>query len=161
MNRAFKLFHIVAVSDNGVIGKANQLPWHFSSDLKRFKQVTTGSTVLMGRKTFESIGKALPNRVNFVLSRAKRNFENVCFFSSIEEAFENVKTERCFVVGGADLYKQTFNDVDGLYVTKIHALYEGDAYYPPIPSFFCLKEKEVSEEKGVRLEFLYLENGLK
>src|SRR3989338_1905532 len=110
-----KLYHVVAMANNRVIGKDNKLPWHFSTDLKFFKQLTTGSTVIMGRKTYESIGKPLPNRENFVLSRnpsyyhsergeeSQRSFApaglrmtqnaNLRFFSSFEEAVKNIKTE--------------------------------------------------------------------
>jgi dihydrofolate reductase len=132
------LFHVVAVARNRVIGKNNKLPWHFSSDLKHFKALTTGSTVIMGRKTFESIGKPLPNRENFVLSRTRSGSPapHLYFFNSIETALKNVKTENAFIIGGAELYNQTMDKVNGIYLTRIDADYEGDAFYPEIPEGF-------------------------
>lgn len=133
------LFHVVAMSRNRVIGKNNKLPWHFSSDLKHFKKLTSGQTVIMGRKTFESIGRPLPERENFVLTRSVRPSpaaQNVRFFSSFEDALREVKTENAFIVGGADLFCQTIGGVNGIYLTCISAEYEGDAFYPAIPASF-------------------------
>jgi len=153
-----KLYHIVAVSRNGVIGKDNQLPWRFSSDLKHFKEITMGHTVIMGRKTFESIGKPLPNRENFVLSRQKKNGEQgISFFSSIDEAFSKVKSDKAFIIGGGDLYRQTLDRIDGIYLTRIQKDYEGDTFYPKIPDSLVEKRRDVSEENQVKLEFIYLE----
>jgi dihydrofolate reductase len=137
-----KLYHVVAMAQNRVIGKDNKLPWHFSADLKYFKQLTTGSTVIMGRKTFESIGKALPNRQNFVVSKTKTGQSaDLCFFPSIEEAIRSVKTEKAFIIGGANLYAQTIGLVDGIYLTLIHADYDGDAFYPELPGEFSEKSR--------------------
>jgi len=135
-----KLYHVVAMAGNRVIGKGNKLPWHFSSDLKHFKELTTGSTVLMGRKTYESIGKPLANRENFVLSGRKHpEGEHLRFFKTLDEALACVATEKCFVIGGAQVYRETLSRVQGLYVTEIDQDFEGDIHYPEIPSFF--KEK--------------------
>ena len=153
-----KIYHVVAMARNRVIGKDNKLPWHFPADLKHFKQLTTGSTVIMGRKTFESIGKPLPNRENFVLSRRIASPSNVLvegpqacgfpakasgndkrhlyFFTSFEEAVKKIKTKEAYVIGGAELYRQTIDNVDGIYLTRIDADYQGDAYYPEIPDKF-------------------------
>src|SRR5436190_24023626 len=96
------LYHVVAVSKNGVIGKDNKLPWHFSADLKFFKNLTTGHTVIMGRKTFESIGKPLPNRENIVISRLPQaDKPGVEFASAIEEAIARAQSEKIFIIGGA------------------------------------------------------------
>ena len=131
------LYHIVAMAKNRAIGKDNKLPWHFPADLKHFKRRTTGSTVIMGRKTYESIGKPLPNRENFVLSRSPQPAqEHLRFFTSLDEALKNVKTENAFIIGGADLFQQTIERVDGIYLTRIDADYEGDAFYPEIPESF-------------------------
>lgn len=132
------IFHVVAMARNRVIGKNNKLPWHFSSDLKHFKALTTGSTVIMGRKTFESIGRPLPHRENFVLSRTQSGSPapHLHFFNSIEAALKNVKTENAFIIGGAELYNQTMDRVNGIYLTRIDADYEGDAFYPEIPEGF-------------------------
>ncbi len=98
--------------------------------------MTTGSTVIMGRKTFESIGWPLPNRENFVLSRSSRKSEGVQYFQSLEEAVGSVKTDKVFIIGGAELYKETINDIDGVYLTRIDQDFEGDAFYPEIPETF-------------------------
>jgi dihydrofolate reductase len=131
------LYHIVAMARNRAIGKDNKLPWHFPSDLKHFKRRTTGSTVIMGRKTYDSIGKPLPNRENFVLSRTKYpDAEHLRFFTSLEEALKNVKTPDAYIIGGAELFQQTMNKVDGIYLTRIDADFEGDTFYPEIPENF-------------------------
>ena len=141
-----KLYHIVGMAENRVIGKDNRLPWHFSEDLKNFKALTMGQTLLMGRKTYESIGRPLPGRANFVLTRSavtacqqdvvKRDLPagtELRFFASIESALQAAKTPTVFVMGGADLYAQTLDRIDGIYMTRIPGQYEGDAFYPPIP----------------------------
>lgn len=144
VGRQSGLYHVVAVSQNGVIGKDNKLPWHFSADLKFFKALTTGHTVIMGRKTFESIGRALPNRQNFVISRsAHQNTENLNFFLSIEAALDAVQTPKAFIIGGAEIYKQTINKIEGIYLTRIHQDFEGDAFYAGVPADF----REISCEK--------------
>ena len=132
-----KLYHVVAMAKNRVIGKDNRLPWHFSSDLKHFKKLTAGSTVIMGRKTFESIGKPLPERENFVISRTLSRQENhLRYFPSIDAAIAAVTTDKAFIIGGANIYEQTLDKVQGIYLTKIDAAYEGDVYYPEIPGAF-------------------------
>lgn len=152
-----KIYHLVAASEGGVIGKDNKLPWHFPADLKYFKKMTLGSTVIMGRKTFESIGKPLPGRENFVLSRsAGTNQDHLYFFKSFEEALEQVKTEKVFIIGGAMVYWETINKVDGIYFTKIKGKYEGDAIYPEIPPKFKLISSEPCPEEP-KLEFQYYE----
>lgn len=147
---ALMLYHIVAMGRNRVIGKNNRLPWHFSSDLKNFKALTLGHTVIMGRKTFESIGRPLPGRQNFVLSRSKRkdlssemNDDHLRFFDSLEEALKNIATPKAFIIGGATLYQQTMDRIDGIYLTQIDSTYDGDTFYPEISSSF----KEESRQK--------------
>ena len=145
------------MSKNGVIGKDSSLPWHFSSDLKNFKALTTGQTVLMGRKTFESIGKPLPNRENFVLTRHPRTAaDGARFFGSINEALKQCKTEHCFIIGGSDLFNQTLSLVDGVYMTFIDEEYDGDAFYPEVPDFFVERSRRKLQENPV-LEFIFYE----
>ncbi len=158
------LFHVVAAAGDvqagrGVIGKNNALPWHFSSDLKHFKAVTLGHPILMGRKTFESIGRALPGRQNIVLSRSgyRTDIPDVLVYSSIEEARRQLQAAKAFIIGGSELYRQTFDIITGIYLTRIHADFDGDAFYPKIPEAFELKSSETVTEKDVRLEFQYLE----
>lgn len=164
------------MAKNRVIGKDNQLPWHFSCDLKHFKETTSGSTVIMGRKTYESIGRPLPNRENFVLSRnapllkarkdviarERSNRSNpkkpsVKWFTSFESALQEVKTEKAFVIGGANIYEQTMDKVDGIYATMIDAEYEGDAFYPEIPGVFQKKDKWTLQKSGPAIEVIYYE----
>jgi len=143
VGRQSGIYHVVAMAQNKVIGKDNKLPWHFSADLKFFKALTTGQTVIMGRKTHESIGKPLPNRENFIISRSPRQDVGSQNFSSIELALAAVKTEKAFIIGGSEIYKQTLDKIAGIYLTLIHEDYVGDAFYPGIPAGF----KEVSREK--------------
>ena len=150
-------YHVVAMAENRVIGKDNRLPWHFLSDLKHFKQLTMGNTILIGRKTFESIGKPLPGRENFVLSRKKTGDGNVKFFGSFEDALKNVSTPNCYIIGGASLYQQSMALVDGIYLTKIHAHYKGDTFYPEIPPYFEEKSKKILQENP-KIEVIFYEN---
>ncbi|PIQ86572.1 MAG: hypothetical protein COV74_04125 [Candidatus Omnitrophica bacterium CG11_big_fil_rev_8_21_14_0_20_45_26] len=152
------LYHAVAMAQNRVIGKANQLPWHFSSDLKHFKQMTLGHTILMGRKTFESIGKPLSGRENFVISRtAHEDGEHLRFFTSVESALDEVSTRDCYIIGGAHLYEQTMQLIDGIYLTYIHADFEGDVFYPSIPPEFEERTRHKIQEEPL-LEVVFYEN---
>ena len=164
-----QLYQVVAMARNRVIGKDNRLPWHFSSDLKHFKQLTIGSTVLMGRKTFESIGKPLPGRQNFVVSRTKTTPHlyppplvvggiegGLKFFTSIEDALKNIATKNCYIIGGANLFKRTIDRVDGIYMTRIDEDFEGDTYFPKLPSHFKEKTRELLQEKP-KIELIFYE----
>lgn len=125
---------IVAVADNGVIGCANKLIWHLSDDLKRFKRLTTGHPVVMGRKTFDSIGRPLPNRVNIVISRDKSlDIEDVVVVNSIDGAVGLFGAdEEIFIIGGGEIYRQSMPLADKLYLTLVHQTPEGDTYFPEI-----------------------------
>lgn len=152
-----KLYHVVAVAKNRVIGKNNRLPWHFSSDLKHFQKLTKGSTVLMGRKTYESIGRPLPDRENFVLSRMrKEEGDHLRFFRSVDEALANVATEKCFVIGGAEVYRETLDWIEGIFLTEIDQEFPGDVFYPEIPSSFEEKERTPLQENP-KLEVIFFE----
>lgn len=125
---------IAAVSKNGVIGVNNKLPWDLPEDLERFKIITTGGVVIMGRKTYESIGKALPNRVNIVITRDK-NFKapNVLVVNSIESAlFKAGGQKDVFIIGGGEIYKQTMSYVDRMYISEVDMEVEGDTLFPTI-----------------------------
>ena len=129
---------IAAVAKNEVIGKDNKLLWHIPADLKRFKALTVGNTVLMGRKTFESIfdmlGKPLPKRTNLIISRqSDYQAPEGCFVhSSIEEALAKHKDENIFIIGGSTIYEQTLDLADQLEITHVDQEYEGDAFFPKI-----------------------------
>ena len=143
---------IAAVAKNNVIGKRNALPWYLPEDLKRFKKLTTGHTVLMGRKTFESIiaklGKPLPNRKNAVITRDK-NYQapaGVVLFNDIAVALESLKDEDVYVIGGGEIYKQTIDKANTLFITEVHAEHEGDVVFPSIdPSVWKKVENEPRE----------------
>lgn len=156
-----KLYHVVAMAEGRVIGKDNKLPWHFPADLKFFKQLTTGSTVIMGRKTFESIGRPLPNRENFILTRSLRHPEHsegsaVQYFSSFEEAKKKIKTEKAYIIGGAQIFEQTLNAVDGIYLTQIYEKFGGDTFYPEVPKVFKEKSRTALQENP-KIEVIYFE----
>jgi dihydrofolate reductase len=127
---------IVAMANNGCIGKDNDLPWRLPADLKFFKKTTLGHTILMGRKTFESIGsKPLPGRKNVVITRDV-NFksEGVDIYHSIDKALEQLIDEDIFIIGGAQIYEQTLQLTDFLYITRVNTTVDGDAYFPEISS---------------------------
>ncbi len=126
---------IVAVGKNYEIGKKNQLLWHISDDLKNFKKITTGKTVIMGRKTFESIGKPLPNRRNIILSRTLDKVEGAEVFHSLDEVISlfGKSNEEVFIIGGADIYSEMFDSFQKLYVSFIkNEDTEADAFFPKI-----------------------------
>lgn len=129
-----KLSLIVAMAMNRTIGLNNQMPWHLSADLKKFKQITMGHPIIMGRKTFESIGRPLPGRKNIIISRNSRYQQQGCLvFNSIESALQDcVANDEVFVIGGATLYKATLAQADRLYITEIQQIFEGDTWFPEI-----------------------------
>jgi dihydrofolate reductase len=124
---------IVAMDDNNLIGKDNALPWHLPADLAYFKKVTTNHTIVMGRKTYESIGRPLPNRKNVVLTHSTSfQEEGVTVIHSLDELKEmaNRSNEELFIIGGARLYEQLLPVADRLYVTHIRATFDGDTHFP-------------------------------
>ena len=142
---------IVAVSENNVIGKDNKLPWKLSSDLKRFKYYTKGKAVIMGRKTFDSIGKPLPDRINIILSKQKDyKPEKTVVFSDLSAAFNFAADnglEEVFVIGGSNIYEQTLDLADRIYLTKVHTEIEGgDSTFPEID----MTEWDIVDEESVK-----------
>ena len=125
---------IVAVAENGVIGSGNQMPWHISEDLKRFKAITTGHPVVMGRKTFESLGRPLPNRTNVVITRnPDYKAEGAEVVGSLEEAVAMFPaSEEVFIIGGGEIYRQSMGIADRLYITRVARDFEGDTVFPDI-----------------------------
>jgi dihydrofolate reductase len=128
---------IVAISENGVIGNEDALPWRLSEDLKRFKRLTMGHHILMGRKTFESIGRALPGRTSVIITRQPDyDFAGVTdnalvAAGSLEDAIQlSSQDDEAFVIGGAEIYRQAFQHVDRLYLTRVHAEVAGDTRFP-------------------------------
>lgn len=124
---------IVATAANGGIGKDNKLPWHLPEDLKYFKRLTTGHPVIMGRKTFESMGKALPNRRNIVISHKKDlSYPDAEVVNSLESAVSLCGGVETFVIGGAEIFKLALPVVSTLYITEIHSNFEADTFFPPL-----------------------------
>jgi dihydrofolate reductase len=125
---------IAAVSENGVIGAQNRLPWHLPDDLRHFRAITTGHTVITGRKNYESIGKPLPNRRNIVITHQRGFHAPGCLVvNSLEEALALTSGEsEVFVIGGAQLYAQTLPLATRLYLTEVHAAVAGDTYFPTL-----------------------------
>jgi dihydrofolate reductase len=123
---------IAAMANNRVIGKDNQMPWHLPADLKHFKKVTLGKPVIMGRKTYQSIGKALPGRRNIVISRQSDALTaDADWVQSIEQALALVQHEaEVMIIGGAEIYRQVLPLADTLYITDIDLSVEGDAFFP-------------------------------
>lgn len=144
---------IVAIANNNVIGKDNKLIWHLPEDLKRFKNLTTGHNIIMGRKTFESLGRVLPNRKHIVLCNdVSLNIENenVEVLSDVNLLDKYIKSdEENFVIGGATIYRLLLPKASKLYITKINESFEGDVYFPEID---LGDWKVVSKEKGKKDE---------
>lgn len=147
---------VVATSINNTIGKNNQLLWHLPADLKFFKNTTMGGPIVMGRKTFQSIGKALPGRRNVVVTRdtsfnSDKKFD-IEVVRSIEEAIANLhREENIYIIGGGEIYKQSMHLVDVIYKTLVHTVIDGDVYFPEIdPTKYKLvwEEKHFADEKN-------------
>ena len=161
---------IVAIADNNAIGKDNALLWHISEDLKFFKRTTMGCPVIMGRKTFESIGRPLPKRLNIVISRGFEAPEGVVVVSSLAEAYavaqealqaatDQIGDPRCFVMGGGQIYAQAMSDMDRLIVTHVHTVIEdADTFFPPIdPAVWKVVDRSEmfhDDESGYDFEFV-------
>lgn len=151
-----KLSIIVATSLNHAIGKDNQLLWHLPADLKFFKTTTMGCPVVMGRKTFQSIGRTLPGRQNVVVTRdnsfnANKEFD-LTVVGSIDEALVKLHSEKeVFIIGGGEIYKQSIDSVDTIYITLVHTVIDGDVFFPEIDkSKFELvwEEKHLADDKN-------------
>jgi dihydrofolate reductase len=141
---------VVAMGEKNEIGFDNQLLWHLPKDLKHFKDITSGHPIIMGRKTYESIGKPLPNRTNIVVSRKKDWFEEgILIVGSIKEALKFAKKidEEVFVIGGGNIYEQTMEVVDRLEVTLVKADLEADTFFPKIDPKIWKKTNEICHEK--------------
>ncbi|MBE7174318.1 MAG: dihydrofolate reductase [Williamsia sp.] len=127
---------VVAAAENNVIGKDNRLPWRLPNDLKFFKNTTWAMPVIMGRKTYESFGKPLAGRTNIVITRRDDwNAEGVIKVKSLDEALqaaEETDAKEAFIIGGGEIFRQSFSMADKIYITRVHTQLEGDAYFPEI-----------------------------
>lgn len=151
---------IAAVSINNVIGNNNKLIWKLSNDLKRFKNLTTNHSVIMGRKTFETLPNPLPDRDNIVITRdTNYSKPNIQVCSSIEDAINLTKTDtQPFIIGGGEIYTQTINIVDKIELTRVHEEFDGDAYFPEIPLdiFELINEENYNSDLENEFDYSYL-----
>lgn len=154
---------IAAVAKNNVIGKDNKLLWKLSDDLRRFKRITSGHAVLMGRKTFESLGKPLPNRTNLVVTRDE-NFaaEGTHVFNQINEALEYARSEgeeELFIIGGGEIYQMMLPAANKMYLTKVHTQPEGDTFFPEIhdEEWDVINEEAHKADNRNEFDFVFLD----
>lgn len=145
---------IVAIAQNGTIGDKNSLLWHIKEDMRFFRTTTSGHPVIMGRKTFESLGsKPLPKRTNIVITRADREFEGALTAHSLEEAIRMAgEDEEIFVMGGAQIYREALSVVDRMYITVVERDYEGDTSFPEIDFSQWELVNVVRHERGEEYE---------
>lgn len=147
---------VVAMGLKNEIGANNQLLWHLPKDLKHFKEITSGHPIIMGRKTYESIGKPLPNRTNIVVSTKKDWFEEgILIVGSLKEAIKFAKKmdEEIFIIGGGNIYEQTIDLAEKLEVTQVNAELKADIFFPKINPKIWNKTNEVSHEKDEKNEY--------
>ena len=146
---------IVAIAQNGTIGDKNSLLWHIKEDMRFFRTTTSGHPVIMGRKTFESLGsKPLPKRTNIVITRANREFEGALTAHSLEDAIRMAgEDEEIFVMGGAQIYREALSVVDRMYITVVERDYEGDTSFPEIDYSQWKLVDVVRHERGEEYEF--------
>ena len=146
---------IVAIAQNGTIGDKNSLLWHIKEDMRFFRTTTLGHPVIMGRKTFESLGsKPLPKRTNIVITRADREFEGALTAHSLEEAIRMAgEDDEIFVMGGAQIYREALSVVDRMYITVVERDYEGDTSFPEIDFSQWRLVDVVRHERGEEYEY--------
>lgn len=148
-----QLIIIAAVSLNRVIGRNGQVPWDIREDVQRFMRLTTGHTVLMGRKSFESLGKPLPNRRNVVLS--SKEIRGIETYSSVDGALSALKNEhKVFVIGGGEIFSQVMDRVDMMQLTLVERVVEGDTYFPPYEGLLHTEFELVNEEQHEGFKYL-------
>lgn len=143
---------IAALAENNCIGQNGKLPWHIPEDLAHFKELTSGKIVLMGRKTWESLPekfRPLPKRKNIIITRQEKYFvgEGVEVFGEIEEALKKYQNEEIFIIGGAEIYRQTLDFADMLEITHVHQKVDGDAFFPEIQTNIWEEVKRLDFEQ--------------
>lgn len=155
-----KLSLIVAMATNYSIGLNNQMPWHLSADLKKFKQITMGHPIIMGRKTFESIGRPLPGRQNIIISRDPDYAQEGCLvFNSLDGALQSCAAiDEVFVIGGATLYAATLAQADRLYITQIQQAFVGDTWFPEIDLQLWqeVARKDINDDISVDFNYSFI-----
>lgn len=160
-----KISLICAMDEKRGIGKDNGIPWHISADFKHFKEVTTGHPIVMGRATYQSIGRPLPKRTNIVVTRDE-NFsvdekyeDNVEIFHSLAEAIQyaqQVDDQEIFIIGGGQIYQQTIDQADKLYLTIVEGDYQADTFFPEYDQFDKVIQDEKHTQDGINFRFLTL-----
>lgn len=155
-----KISLIVAMATNRAIGLNNKMPWHLSADLKKFKQITMGSPILMGRKTYESIGRPLPGRTNIIISRNSAYKQSGCVvFNSIEVAIDACQQyDEIFVIGGATFYEAMLPVADKLYLTEINKIFDADTFFPTIDrnEWREIAREDVSDDPLVDFSYSFI-----
>lgn len=149
---------IAAIGKNNELGKDNQLLWHLPEDLKHFKNLTSGHPIIMGRKTYESIGKPLPNRTNIVVSRKDDWFEEgILIVPNLKDALKHAKRidEDIFIIGGGNIYEQTINIADKLEITQVDFATDADTFFPKIEDKIWQKTNEICHSKDQKNPFDY------
>jgi dihydrofolate reductase len=148
---------IVAMASNRVIGADNKMPWHLPADLKRFRQITMGSPILMGRKTHESIGRVLPGRTNVVITRNSQFESRGCLiFNDIELALDSLQAHsEVFIIGGSSLYEAMLPEAKYIYLTQIHKAFSGDTYFPEINLNDWIEVEQQRIENDPAVSFAY------
>ncbi len=155
-----KISIIVAMATNRAIGLENQMPWHLSADLKHFKKITMGSPIIMGRKTFESIGKPLPGRSNIIISRNPSYQQNGCHvFGTIDAALAYcAREDEVFVIGGATLYELMISRADALYLTQINQSFEADTFFPELnkEKWREVERQDIKDDTSVDFSYSFI-----
>lgn len=149
---------IVAKASNNVIGDKNNLIWHLPNDLKHFKTITTGHPIIMGRKTYESLGRPLPNRTNIIITRDQSFIDDkIIVTHSLDQALEKAKdiNEDVFIIGGGEIYKQAMEYVDVIYITEVHHEFNGDTYFPEIDEESFEEVERVHHMKDEKHPYAY------
>jgi len=146
---------IAAISKNNAIGKDNKLLWHISEDLKRFKRLTSGNPILMGRKTFESIGKPLPYRTNIILTKDKNYKADGCLvYNKVEDVLSLYERNNLYIIGGGEIYKQFIKIADRLEITLVESEFDGDTFFPKIGSEWFIEKEELGKTNEYNYKFL-------
>ena len=147
---------VVAIAENHAIGKDNKLLWYLPNDLKHFKTITSGHTVIMGRKTYDSVGKPLPNRRNIVVTRRHIDIHGCEVVNSLEAAVDLCKTEEeVFIVGGAEIYRQAMAITNKIYLTIVHQNFEGDTYFPDIDKNIWIETERENHDPDEKNKLSY------
>ncbi|MEB3768183.1 dihydrofolate reductase [Acinetobacter sp. MD2] len=160
--QGLEVVHVVAIDRKHCIGQGNALPWHIPADLKHFKAITQGGVVVMGRKTLESMGRTLPKRVNWVITRdLSWQFTTAKVAHNIEDALNQAvadvkaseKPQSIFIIGGGEIFKQTLDITDRLEITHVDLDVQGDAFYPEIPAQFKKTTSEMQQDENTQIQF--------